>query len=617
MAVLAGNAALHESIAIDEMAHIGAGISYLQRLDMRMNEEHPPLAKLLAALPIVLRGVRADYSDLSWTFSASWFNSFLGEWAWGNSVAVKWNNLGSVLVWTRAPMLLLTLALGACIYILASRLGNAWSGVLCVTAFVTTPAFLAFGPLVLTDIVVALFCLLALWNFAELWRSPDRRKMLRFGVLLGAAFLTKFSAGLLLFCFLFFRLSLRWLPVPQQPIDKSELREWRRIRGRYLWAGILVASITIDLVYLIFTWNQPSDSMHILGSGPASLLLRRILMPPWIYLRGLAAFALSASRATFFLNHYHTRGVWYYFPVLFVLKSTLAFLLVLVAAPIVTLTARAKLKSVRIVPEEMALHWRAVWVSLLVFTAACMLSPMTISIRHFTVPIALVILLLAPVPQALTLLHENGWPGARPWMAAYAVLAFLSLVTVLRAYPHFFPFFNSLGFGQPGYNLAGDSNLDWNQALPEVEEFVAKRGLQHVLLDEYGFVEPTVYIRQAKVWNCQAPDAADAGQIAIVSASMIRDGHNCEWLLNYPSERLVAGGMYAFQLPKVIPPVGDPGGPPPYETHRNMGGFPGPDMRVIFLDCLRDPNQLQPTMERMRAQFEAEMAKRKAQSKKN
>jgi hypothetical protein len=47
MAILAGGAARRESITFDEIAHIGAGVSYLQKLDMRMNPEHPPLAKVL------------------------------------------------------------------------------------------------------------------------------------------------------------------------------------------------------------------------------------------------------------------------------------------------------------------------------------------------------------------------------------------------------------------------------------------------------------------------------------------------------------------------------------------------------------------------------------------
>src|SRR5208283_320873 len=62
MFLLAGGAALRESVTIDEVAHIGAGLSYLQKLDLRYNEEHPPLAKVLAALPLAVRGTHADYS---------------------------------------------------------------------------------------------------------------------------------------------------------------------------------------------------------------------------------------------------------------------------------------------------------------------------------------------------------------------------------------------------------------------------------------------------------------------------------------------------------------------------------------------------------------------------
>lgn len=58
MAALAGGAALRESAAVDEVAHLGAGVSYLQKLDMCMNIEHPPLAKLLAGLPLVVGGSR-------------------------------------------------------------------------------------------------------------------------------------------------------------------------------------------------------------------------------------------------------------------------------------------------------------------------------------------------------------------------------------------------------------------------------------------------------------------------------------------------------------------------------------------------------------------------------
>jgi hypothetical protein len=62
MAILAGGAAWRESATVDEVSHVGSGVSYLQRLDLRLNAEHPPLAKVLAAVPLVLTGRRADYA---------------------------------------------------------------------------------------------------------------------------------------------------------------------------------------------------------------------------------------------------------------------------------------------------------------------------------------------------------------------------------------------------------------------------------------------------------------------------------------------------------------------------------------------------------------------------
>jgi hypothetical protein len=126
-------------------------------------------------------------------------------------------------------------------------------------------------------------------------------------------------------------------------------------------------------------------------------------------------------------------------------------------------------------------------------------------------------------------------------------------VTAIRAYPYFFPFLNSLSFGRPAYAMVNDSNLDCDQSLPEVAQFVERRGMQHVLLDEYGTIEPSVYIRQAKFWNCQLPAPADAGEWAILSANMIEDGHNCLWFMNFPHTSLAGGSMYAFQVRGVIP----------------------------------------------------------------
>jgi hypothetical protein len=167
MAALAGGAALRESVTVDEVSHIGAGVSYLQNLDLRMNPEHPPLPKVLAALPLVLRGVRADYNHISWTFSEKSFQAFLGQWVFGEWVLERWNDPKTVLRWARLPMLLLTLAMGWTLCAFAKQLGGAWGGLLCLVVYVSMPAILTFGPLVHTDVAVALFSLLALWTFAD------------------------------------------------------------------------------------------------------------------------------------------------------------------------------------------------------------------------------------------------------------------------------------------------------------------------------------------------------------------------------------------------------------------------------------------------------------------
>ena len=615
MAVLAGGAARRESVTIDEVAHIGAGVSYLQKLDMRMNQEHPPLAKVLAAIPLVVRGVHADYSQVSWPFSLKLFNQMLGEWVFGHWLIARWNDPVATVFWARLPMLGLTLVLGIVLFAYGSRLGDPWGGLLCLCAYATMPTMLAFGPLVLTDMAITLFAVLTLWAFASMWRSPSHGTVLRFGLALSGALLSKFSAGLLFFCFAAFILSLRWRPAPEQPTDKAELRRWRRIRWWSLTKGIVVAALAVYAVYFVLSWNEPTDSLYFLGHNAAALVLRRLLMPPWIYLRGLTLFALTAKPPAFILGHTYPHGVWFYFPVLFLLKSPLAFLLLLLLALIVSLVAKLRRVQLTVVPKGLELHWRAVWVSLAVFTGACILSRMQFSIRHFSVPSALLVLLLAPLPSTLQSLRRAGWRAARAVVWLTVALALASVVTAVRAYPYYLPFLNSLSAGRPGYALVSDSNLDWNQALPEVEIFVQQHGLQRVLVDEYGFSEPAVYVPEAQLWNCQQPAPEDGGQWAAVSANMIEDSHNCLWLLRFPHQPLAGGSMYAFQLPTVIPSAGTPGGPPlPEEYHQFGGQLLLGDLRLLFLNCIRDPQQLQPTWDRMLATMQAEMEKGKSKS---
>ena len=269
MAVLAGGAALRESVTFDEVAHIGAGVSYLQKFDLRLNEEHPPLPKILAAFPLVLRGTHAGYSHLSWTISEKFFPAFFGQWVFGDWLLTKWNEEVTVLAWARLSMLLLTLALGWIVFVYGRQLGGEWAGLLCLTVFVSTPAFLTFGPLVLTDIPVTLYSLITIWRFADLWENPTKWNSFLFGMSFAAALLSKFTAGILIFVFIAFVLSTRWLPLPGQPNAKAEARVWRKLRWRSTRRGIFWAAVAVYLFYFIFSIRQSTNVLYQVGRGPA------------------------------------------------------------------------------------------------------------------------------------------------------------------------------------------------------------------------------------------------------------------------------------------------------------------------------------------------------------
>ena len=605
MAVLAGGAALRESVTFDEVAHIGAGVSYLQKFDLRLNEEHPPLPKILAALPLVVRGTRADYSNISWTISEKFFPAYLGQWVFGDWVLTHWNEEAKVLAWARFPMLLLTLVLGWIVFIYARQLGGDWAGLLCLAVFVSTPAFLTFGPLVLTDMAVTLFSFLTVSRFADLWQNPTKRNAFLFAMSFAGALLSKFTAGILLFVFIAFSLCTRWLHLPGQPGDKGEARSWRKLCWKLTRLGIFWAAITVYVFYFIFSIHQTTNVLYLLGHGPAWIPLRRLLMPAWLYLRGVGLVVLTSSRPSFILGHAYPHGVWFYYPVVFVLKTPIGFLALLLLALLLALASRKRLLPAHegAIPEGQEFHWRAIWVSLIVFLAFCMLGRMSISIRHFTVPIVMSILLIAPLPRLLASLRTTAPLKGKVATAIAAICALSCLFTAVRTYPFYMPYINSLGFGKPAYTLLNDSNVDWNQALPEVKRFAQEHAIEHVKIDEYGVIEVADAVPNAAIWDCQKATAADAGSWVVVSGASMLDGHNCGWLQQFPMQSIAGGSMYAIQLPSQIPAAGSPGGPPAPSDYRFIGGTPY-DMQVYFLGVIRDPDKLRAILEEMQVRFQ-------------
>jgi hypothetical protein len=300
-------------------------------------------------------------------------------------------------------------------------------------------------------------------------------------------------------------------------------------------------------------------------------------MPPWLYLRGLFLVALSSSRPTYLLGHSYTQGVWFYFPVLLWLKSPLGFL----GLFIVGATASFR-RGVRTIPAAAHAHWRILWIAFAAFTAVCLGSKLDIGFRHFSVSLVLLILMLAPLPRMVANLRLSAPKAARVLAILIVACAAQCLVAALAAYPFYLTYANAFGFFRPHYELFNDSNLDWDQSLPEVERFVEQHGIPTIALDHYGYTNAAASVPQSHIWNCESPTAADAGQWVAVSANLIADARNCRWLLRYPYETLAGGAMYAVRLPETIPAR---------EAARNgfMRTSDGRDARQLFIDFTRDP----------------------------
>ena len=135
--------ARQQSQTFDEGVHIFAGYRYWKNFDFGANPEHPPLVKLVAALPLLRLPLRtpsipdADFKMVEYRTGR--------DFLYGNDA--------NTILWrARMAAAVLTICLGLAVFLVANSMWGAGPAFLALTLFVFEPNFLAHGALVTTDI---------------------------------------------------------------------------------------------------------------------------------------------------------------------------------------------------------------------------------------------------------------------------------------------------------------------------------------------------------------------------------------------------------------------------------------------------------------------------------
>ncbi len=552
MGILLVMSSHRESVTFDEVIHLSSGISYWQTRDARLNLEHPLLGKLLAAMPVALVGVQPDYSSSHWR--RPFADPGAAALAWGDDFFRTDPRADRALLAARGMMTAATLALGVVVFFWAERLWGPAAALLSVVLYMGQPFFLGYGPLVITDIVLPLFALLALWRFCEWLESPRPASAATAAMLIVAALASKYSAVLLGPVLL-----ILWFI--QRRHTSANLRSSPSLMKCTQLLLLTLGGWAAFQIY--FGWFTPPQTLAVnaihhagvarLTTPVVALLNRHPRLAHWtipvlLYPRGLLSVVAHADRPTVLLGHAFPHGTHWYFPIVFVLKSPplLLVLLVLLAA---VWAGPAALRSSLLPPARYRLHGLGLVLLAGFFTTAALASHLDIGIRHFSVPMTLAVLTAGALVPALE--RVAGRNGPRWVRCALVLCALGSIITAFQEFPDYISYRNVLAGSAPFYRLTGDSNLDWGQSLLQLRRVVQSRPGQRLWLYAYGSV-PTHYIATAIPWRCAWPHPRPVGWVAI-SASRLNEelAHprdRCAWLFRFPHCTVGNGTLYLFDL---------------------------------------------------------------------
>jgi 4-amino-4-deoxy-L-arabinose transferase-like glycosyltransferase len=322
------------------------------------------------------------------------------------------------------------------------------------------PNVLAHSALVTTDVGVSLFFLAAIFSFYRYGKRPTLTRLSLTGVAAGLLLATKHS-GILLAPMLL--LLIVWEVAVAPPGTRG------RVALRLCGAFAVIVAISIAILWAFYGFRyaarpaglalNPPLAHYVKPLSPfnasAILAIAHLHLLPESYLMGLVDVKRMAQfYPTFALGKVYAHGVWWYFPLVILIKTTLG-LLALVAIALFAI-AMGKLRKGR----EVAY----VLVPAAFYFIVAVAAGMDIGARHI-LPVYVLMFVLAG--GGFAVLAANG--RNRKWFGLGLLAA--HVVSALCVFPNYMAYANEAwGGAKNAHNLLSDASVDWAQQLFQVKD---------------------------------------------------------------------------------------------------------------------------------------------------
>jgi hypothetical protein len=520
---------LQKSPTVDESMHLFAGYSYLKWGDFRANPEHPPLAKIWAALPLLALDIKDPRpSRPHWDLIPESVHPLPTTEDIADDMLYVDNDGETLFFYAKLQMIFLGMLLGIFVYLWSKKLFGLEAAVAALFIFTLDPNILAHSQIVHTDLPFTAVFFIGTYFF---WRVSTRLTwpdLVLTSVFFALAAITKYSAVTILPLWALLGLAKIFSGEPQVSASTTPRDAASRWDRATLLAGAL-ASAAMTAYFLIWAvygfrfdaipgglprlhldWVMPAENSP-LRPLVTFITNHQIFPEAWIYGQ-LYAFKYLQRKA-FLLGQISADGFWSYFPVVFAVKTPLPTLILLVVSVWMLVRGRIDRKQgfFLLVPV-IAYFSFAVW------------SRMNIGLRHILPIYPFLFVLIGGAAAAL-------WrSGSRLKRGGLILLAVWSLWSCIATYPHYLAFFNELvGGPKNGYKVLLDSNLDWGQDLKGLKRWMDANGVKKIQFLYFGLVEPEYYGIDAsyveRSWVGYDPPATqtpEAPKYVAISATLLQ-----------------------------------------------------------------------------------------------